>query len=335
MRFLIITFVFILIQEATSCSRNVSTRDFEDIIRRLELLENGDKHQEIIGLKWEVNELKNVVHLRKVESDDLKLQIKTLENFVKTQKTSFDELDSELKKLRATMNTQNDKINNQERIISSLIDSLSKNNKNRKTVDIKNLNKLQNSKTPFTEGWGKKKYELNTTSVLNLPVSNDKSKVTGNQSRGYSDVLKVTRTSLKNKRNENKRQTDTMIMFEALLDGQFTDLAPKFILKMNNVILNEGNAYNYSDGVFAAMVTGVYMFHCRVTPVLGKEAYIQLMINGKGRGVLHASSTTVFQTTSGTFFAHLNVGDHVWLETVWFTSSLLGGYSAFSGVLLH
>ncbi|KAK3577806.1 hypothetical protein CHS0354_024850 [Potamilus streckersoni] len=114
---------------------------------------------------------------------------------------------------------------------------------------------------------------------------------------------------------------DGIIAFSSYLDHNVANLAPNESLKYNQVLLNEGNYYNTTTGVFSVPITGIYIFAWTVAArddgnLQVPDIYTKLVVNGQHKTTAMAESTQVRDDEMGTNIAILRVekGDAVWIS---------------------
>ena len=136
------------------------------------------------------------------------------------------------------------------------------------------------------------------------------------------------------------------IAFSVVLTSDVPHMTEHQPIVYDKVLLNDGNGYNPSSGIFTCPVRGVYLFmyHLGVqdlTNPAGVQTWIHLTINGHAQNSATADTTESSQELQGSNSAivQLSQGDTVWVETYLpgHSNSLYGHQllNTFSGVLLY
>ncbi|KAK3577805.1 hypothetical protein CHS0354_024849 [Potamilus streckersoni] len=110
------------------------------------------------------------------------------------------------------------------------------------------------------------------------------------------------------------------VAFSVYLDHAIHNLGPNQILIFNQILLNEGHAYNKFTGVFSATVGGVYIFAWSVAArddgtLSAPDIWTKLVVNGEHKVSAVAESTQIRDDEMGTNVAilRLDQGDAVWI----------------------
>lgn len=74
-----------------------------------------------------------------------------------------------------------------------------------------------------------------------------------------------------------------MAFYATVTDGQYGDVQPGHILIFEDVLHNDGDAYNSKDGIFKAPVSGKYEFYASIMACRGKEVNAKFLRNGDQR----------------------------------------------------
>nr|KAG5701783.1 hypothetical protein BaRGS_000773 [Batillaria attramentaria] len=105
------------------------------------------------------------------------------------------------------------------------------------------------------------------------------------------------------------------------------------------VLTNIGNAYDPQTGLFAAPVSGLYMFFASYmhADTGGPEAYVQMYVDGnKVTESVSDDRSHTWDHGSMRAIVHLNTGQRVRLSSCCFDVRLHGGmYTTFSGFLIR
>ena len=140
------------------------------------------------------------------------------------------------------------------------------------------------------------------------------------------------------------RQTSSEggIAFSAYLGHQIDHLAPGHTVKCDQVILNDGGAYNSFTGVFTVPQTGVYLLTFNINVYHdGRYEGVHLIVNNRKIVDAVAEGNDNKDAMSGnTALIRLTQGESVWLETFFSADGELVSKSdlrltTFSGILLY
>ncbi|XP_060553287.1 complement C1q-like protein 2 [Ruditapes philippinarum] len=131
------------------------------------------------------------------------------------------------------------------------------------------------------------------------------------------------------------------IAFSTYLSRRYNHLGKGQHVKFDKVLLNDGDGYEASTGVFRAKVSGVYMFTYAIAQRNKNEIRVNLMYDGKIINGAVAEGRHTYHDAQGTNTAIIHVckDKAVWIEAV--TCGPLEGNSAdrrfttFSGFLLY
>ncbi|XP_046568082.1 complement C1q tumor necrosis factor-related protein 4-like [Haliotis rubra] len=107
-------------------------------------------------------------------------------------------------------------------------------------------------------------------------------------------------------------------------------------LCFNHIFLNIGNAYNLKTGTFTCPRSGVYSFQLSALTQKGKEAWLELTVNGKL--IVSAWGRTGYATATNAVIVRVRKGDRVRVQARRHTTRLFGRadqvYTTFSGYLI-
>ena len=131
-------------------------------------------------------------------------------------------------------------------------------------------------------------------------------------------------------------QETAQVAFTAYLDHEVPQMSPGHTVRLNQVLLNDGNGYNQHTGVFTAPVTGVYLFNFHISSHY-QYTWLKLMIdNVEQVDVIVFPQNTVEKMGGNTAVVRVTAGQSVWLEDVQSDGELRAWrLCTFSGVLLY
>ena len=85
-------------------------------------------------------------------------------------------------------------------------------------------------------------------------------------------------------------------------------------LIFNSVILNVGNGYNPSTGVFTSPMTGTYVFYVTAVEYNKQDLYVDIVLNSVSKVRTLAENSAAFQTGTNMVVLNLQKGDSVWVS---------------------
>ena len=85
-------------------------------------------------------------------------------------------------------------------------------------------------------------------------------------------------------------------------------------LIFNSVILNVGNGYNPSTGVFTSPVAGTYVFYVSAVEYNKQELRVDIVLNSVSKVRTMGYSDAAFQTGTNMVVLNLQKGDSVWVR---------------------
>ncbi|XP_053407365.1 uncharacterized protein LOC123547104 [Mercenaria mercenaria] len=104
-----------------------------------------------------------------------------------------------------------------------------------------------------------------------------------------------------------------------------------------SILLNEGEAYNQTDGIFTAPFSGLYQFNGQICTVVGEDADYTLTIEGKS--FASGEYRTPSEASDGKCTSFSAVVSVLKDQRVWITSQHLfangNDWNSFSGILIH
>ena len=85
-------------------------------------------------------------------------------------------------------------------------------------------------------------------------------------------------------------------------------------LIFNSVIVNVGNGYNPSTGVFTSPVAGTYVFYVTTVEYSTQGLYVDIVLNSVSKVRMIGHGSAGFQTGTNMVVLNLNKGDSVWVR---------------------
>ena len=85
-------------------------------------------------------------------------------------------------------------------------------------------------------------------------------------------------------------------------------------LIFNSVILNVGNGYNPSTGVFTSPVAGTYIFYVTAVEYNKQYLMVDIVLNSVSKVKLVGDNEAVYQTGTNMVVLNLQKGDSVWVR---------------------
>ena len=85
-------------------------------------------------------------------------------------------------------------------------------------------------------------------------------------------------------------------------------------LIFNSVILNVGDGYNPSTGVFTSPVAGTYVFYVSAVEYLSQYLQVDIVLNSVSKVTLLGESAAAYQTGTNMVVLNLQKGDSVWVR---------------------
>ena len=133
-----------------------------------------------------------------------------------------------------------------------------------------------------------------------------------------------------------------MSSFSAYLNQNISSLGPDQTIIYNEILLNDGTAYNQNSGIFTVPVTGTYLFTASAEHYLSTLIWLKIVKNG----VLQASIKVYPYPNknsqgSNTVIIRCTHGDNVWVAVdssagfVALEGSSRLRTNTFTGVLLY
>lgn len=128
------------------------------------------------------------------------------------------------------------------------------------------------------------------------------------------------------------------VTFFATLTDNILNMGAHQNIVFDNVVTNEGDAYNPHHGIFVAPVTGTYVFTPTILAYNNAEVWCDLAVNNVAVARVYARGTdNRHDQGSITAVVSLTAGDDVAVQSTRNADSIYGepvSYTAFSGFLL-
>ena len=81
-------------------------------------------------------------------------------------------------------------------------------------------------------------------------------------------------------------------------------------------MINNGNHYHPTDGVFVAPISGVYMFSWNTLTFNNKSLFTELRVENNVKGVVASNAgSSLYTPGSASLLCHVEKGEHVWVQT--------------------
>ena len=85
-------------------------------------------------------------------------------------------------------------------------------------------------------------------------------------------------------------------------------------LIFTSVILNVGNGYNPSTGVFTSPVAGTYVFYVTAVEYSKGDLYVDIVLNSVSKVRTIGDGNSAYQTGTNMVVLNLQKGDSVWVR---------------------
>lgn len=125
------------------------------------------------------------------------------------------------------------------------------------------------------------------------------------------------------------------VAFSACLGSSGRTFGPHQPIEFDNVLLNEGRAYDPRHGVFRAPVGGFYNFAVNFLTAPPRDSYIEIVKDGNQLVCSYAAGYN-YHLGSTQVNIRVEAGQDVWCRNAYTsgTISLNGKYSCFSGHII-
>ncbi|XP_059158192.1 complement C1q tumor necrosis factor-related protein 2-like [Physella acuta] len=150
------------------------------------------------------------------------------------------------------------------------------------------------------------------------------------------DITEAVQSLLKEKGSSKLKEQKQIISFSAHAASNIPFLKDADVIVFDDVLVNNGGAYNPRSGIFTVPVSGVYLF--TATIVSGFNTTIETMITLNGQEVSRVFSGAFGNRGSGTNSVVLNLreGDDVWVALFYGNGNYVHGkWSSFTGTLIE
>ena len=121
------------------------------------------------------------------------------------------------------------------------------------------------------------------------------------------------------KNGTNSSKEDTICPKEAFFYARLSatrTLNTYSVIKFDKIMINNGNHYHPTDGVFVAPISGVYMFSWNTLTFNNKGLYTELRVENEVKGAVASNAASGFYTPGSTsLLCHVKKGEHVWVQT--------------------
>jgi hypothetical protein len=88
------------------------------------------------------------------------------------------------------------------------------------------------------------------------------------------------------------------------------------VIKFDKIVINNGNHYHPTDGVFVAPISGVYMFAWNTLTYSGDSLHTKLRVESEVKGTVGSSAASgQYMPGSASLLCHVKKGEHVWVQT--------------------
>ncbi|XP_061186501.1 collagen alpha-2(VIII) chain-like [Saccostrea echinata] len=122
--------------------------------------------------------------------------------------------------------------------------------------------------------------------------------------------------------------------FHANLQNNLYNVEVNTTIKYQNVLLNEGNGYNPTTGIFTAPEDGVYSFSWSILTKKGGTVYVMAMVENETKiRTCIKNLQDDYISVSGHLLHELKKGNQVWIQTYLYTATYIhaNGYTYFLG----
>ena len=158
----------------------------------------------------------------------------------------------------------------------------------------------------------------------------------------FPDVIASTQNEASISKNGRKQRTlsSEHTAFSAYLGNTTQHFMTGHVVKCDQVLLNDRQAYNSYTGIFTVPDTGVYLLTFTIaTYLLDRYVIVQIKVNNRmiSEAGIDVKYTRHSVMGGNTAIVRLNQGESVWLEVSDSSNGLLfgRGVTTFSGVLLY
>ena len=180
------------------------------------------------------------------------------------------------------------------------------------------------------------------------PEHHNETKPSTNDDRAENTAELSHGTSVEKKRGKRLTLTNQHVAFTAYLDHETSHVGIGQTVVFNQVITNDGNAYNKNNGMFTAPVTGTYFFTFSIN-VQSTKVNVRLVKDNANLVDVIAHSSAHFTPDPNDYTSaqstncvvvQLDAGQAVWAQAYHDADAQIDGYSdyryvTFSGFLLY
>ena len=132
------------------------------------------------------------------------------------------------------------------------------------------------------------------------------------------------------------RQITGSIAFSSYVKTDITGLNKGEVIKFDGLLVNDGNAYDVTTGIFTAPRDGLYLFSYFVEDYTDQDLWVYLRQDNYVRSQAVAEPYAEHQNIMGgnVVLLHCAAGSRIWI-VIDIGTRVQGNLSTFSGIFLH